>query len=69
MDGSIHECQKSFENDLEKGKKMPIGTVSKGRKKVAEGKWVEIKDDKGGNGMDSILYVHCNNGWSDDCRL
>jgi hypothetical protein len=30
--------------DLEKAKRMPIGTVSKGRKKVAEGKWVPIKE-------------------------
>lgn len=28
--------------DLLKAKKMPIGTVSRGRKKVAEGKWVDI---------------------------
>lgn len=31
---------------LEKGRKMPIGTVSNGRKKVAEGKWVDVKEDK-----------------------
>ena len=31
---------------FEKGKKMPIGTVSNGRKKVGEGKWVPVKDDK-----------------------
>lgn len=29
--------------DLEKARKMPIGTVSKGRKKIAEGKWVKVK--------------------------
>ena len=29
-----------------KGKKMPIGTVSHGRKKVAEGKWRPIKAEK-----------------------
>ncbi len=28
---------------LEKGRKMPIGTISHGRKKVAEGKWVPVK--------------------------
>ena len=28
---------------LLKAKKMPIGTVSHGRKKVAEGKWVPVK--------------------------
>lgn len=30
---------------IEKGKKMPIGTISNGRKKVAEGKWVPVKND------------------------
>lgn len=30
-------------SELEKGKKMPIGTVSNGMKKVAEGKWVPEK--------------------------
>jgi len=31
---------------LIKGKKMPIGTVSKGRKKVKEGLWIPIKKEK-----------------------
>ena len=31
---------------LEKGKKYPVGTVKNGRKKVAEGKWVKVKDEK-----------------------
>jgi len=31
---------------LEKSRRMNIGTVSKGRKKVAEGKWVPVKKDK-----------------------
>ena len=35
--------------DLEKAKRMPIGTVSKGRKKVAEGKWVPIKENNNKN--------------------
>lgn len=30
--------------DLEKGKKMPIGTISNGYKKLAEGKWVKSSD-------------------------
>ncbi len=30
---------------LKKAKEMPVGTVSKGRKKVADGKWVDVKDD------------------------
>lgn len=30
--------------DLEKGKKVPVGTVSNGRKKVAEGKWVTVRE-------------------------
>ena len=29
-----------------KSKELPIGTVSKGRKKVAKGKWVKIKKKK-----------------------
>jgi len=35
--------EKGFlETDIEKAKKMPIGTISRGRKKVAEGKWVPV---------------------------
>ena len=34
--------------DMRKAKKMAIGTESKGRKKVAEGKWVEIGKEKKG---------------------
>jgi len=30
---------------LEKGKSMPIGTISHGRKKIAEGKWVEVSKE------------------------
>lgn len=30
--------------NLEKGKKMPIGTVSHGYKKVSEGKWEKVKN-------------------------
>ena len=40
---------KSFEikeNILLKAKEMPIGTVSKGYKKVAKGKWVKEKKEK-----------------------
>jgi len=37
--------------DLEKAKAMPIGTVSKGQKKVAEGKWVPV-DSKEKNGKE-----------------
>lgn len=33
-------------SELKKAKRMPIGTVSKGRKKVAEGKWVKVSDEK-----------------------
>lgn len=29
---------------IQKGAKMPIGSISRGRKKVAEGKWVDVKD-------------------------
>jgi len=30
---------------LEKAKKVPIGTISKGKQKVAEGKWVPVKKE------------------------
>lgn len=39
---------KAEEEDIEKGKKDPVGTVRNGRKKVAEGKWVPVKE--GGKG-------------------
>lgn len=29
-----------------KARKMPVGTISRGRKKVAEGKWVPVKGEK-----------------------
>lgn len=35
-------------NNLEKGKAVPVGTVSNGYKKMAEGKWVPVKE--GGSG-------------------
>lgn len=35
----------SLGNGIEKGRKMPIGTVSRGFKKIAEGKWVPVKKD------------------------
>lgn len=45
--------EKSFlNNDLEKGKKMPIGTVSNGYKKMAEGKWVPVAEGKDGYSKD-----------------
>lgn len=33
---------------LQKGKEMPVGTVSKGRRKVAKGKWVPVGEKKEG---------------------
>jgi len=36
----------SLGNDIEKGRKVPIGTVHNGLKKIAEGKWVPVKKDK-----------------------
>ena len=38
---------------LEKGKKLPIGTVTNGRKKVAEGKWVDVKKEGKKDSKDS----------------
>lgn len=40
------KLKKSLES-LEKAKRMPIGTISHGRKKIAEGRWVPIKQPKG----------------------
>jgi hypothetical protein len=42
----LQEATKLLISGLEKAKKMPIGTVSRGRKKVAEGKWVPVKEGK-----------------------
>lgn len=41
--------EKSFSNNIEKGKAVPIGTVSGGYKKEAEGKWVPVKEGKEGH--------------------
>ena len=35
-----------LEDCLLKAKRMPVGTVSKGRKKIAEGKWITVKENK-----------------------
>lgn len=35
---------KKMEKDMEKAKRMPVGTISRGRKKVAEGRWVPVSD-------------------------
>lgn len=37
-----------------KAKKMPIGTVSHGRKKVAEGKWVPVPKDESGSDSEGL---------------
>jgi GNAT superfamily N-acetyltransferase len=45
IDNNKRVSQVIFER-FEKGRKAaPIGTISNGRKKVAEGKWVEISDE------------------------
>lgn len=41
-----HKINKALEVLLIKGKKLPIGTVTNGRKKVAEGKWISVSDGK-----------------------
>ena len=43
---------KSFDtdNDLQKGKRVPIGTVTGGYKKVAEGKWEAVKKESSKKG-------------------
>jgi len=44
---SLQKATTRLMQELEKAKKMPIGTVSNGRKKVAEGKWVPATEGKG----------------------
>lgn len=36
-----------MENSLEKGKSMPIGTITNGFKKIAEGKWRKVSESHG----------------------
>lgn len=45
--------QSQFSDSLEKGKKMPIGTVSRGYKKVADGRWVPVRASMGRRGQGS----------------
>ncbi len=40
---------------LGKSRKMPIGTISRGRKKVAEGKWVDVPKGKKGSVPKSLM--------------
>lgn len=43
----LHSYFKSIDSEIEKGRRaMPIGTVSRGRKKIKEGVWQEINDPK-----------------------
>lgn len=46
----------ALEQELQKGKAMPIGTISNGRKKVAEGKWVPVKDGKEKGSVEQKKY-------------
>lgn len=44
----INQIQDQFgatNDDLQKAREMPIGTISNGRKKVAKGKWVRVKKE------------------------
>lgn len=48
--------EKGFQREeIEKGKKVPVGTVTNGYKKIAEGKWVPVKKD--GSGKSSKTSV------------
>jgi len=40
------------QGDLMKAKKVPVGTISKGYKKIADGKWVPVKKGKDGTKSD-----------------
>jgi Rps23 Pro-64 3,4-dihydroxylase Tpa1-like proline 4-hydroxylase len=46
VNSSLKKASNDLFQALEKAKKMPVGTVSKGRKKVSEGKWVPVKEGK-----------------------
>lgn len=45
IEKSKMENRPILESDFEKGRKVPIGTVSNGREKIDEGKWVTVKED------------------------
>lgn len=53
-----------FTDDFEKGKKVPVGTVSNGMKKVAEGKWEKVKGD--GGSSSSASAATSKNSYSTD---
>lgn len=40
----LQSLEKSGDIDIEKGRRDPVGTIRDGRKKVAEGKWVAVKE-------------------------
>lgn len=53
--------EKGFlDQDLEKGKKVPVGTVTNGYKKVAEGKWMPVKKEKKKNLLEGTKAVGSN---------
>jgi hypothetical protein len=70
---NISESDKKFEpientitkgfvnNDLEKGKKVPVGTVSNGYKKIAEGKWRKVGKGEGKNKEEQSYSIGENN--------
>lgn len=41
-----HDTSQHNQYEMEKAKIMPIGTISNGKKKVAEGKWVSIAEKR-----------------------
>ena len=43
----VERASKLLVEGLRKAKKMPIGSISKGRKKIAEGKWVKVENKEG----------------------
>jgi len=45
-DTKLEKATQLLIESLEKAKKMPVGTVSRGFKKVADGKWVPVEDGK-----------------------
>jgi hypothetical protein len=51
------DIEKGFtDNDLEKGARVPIGTITNGYIKKAEGKWVAVKKDSKSKNQELQVY-------------
>ncbi len=55
--------------ELEKGKKVPVGTVSGKYKKVAEGKWARVKSEKGRKDAEHDADYYYNQGEEENTEV